>query len=66
MSFRELAIILVVAIAVPALLLIRLVPMFTVEKSDAGSVARAFGRSQIWFYGGAGLALSIILLLKFC
>ena len=66
MSLRELAIILVIAVAVPALLLIRLVPMFSVEKTDAASVARSFGRSQLWFYGAAGLALSIILLLKFC
>lgn len=66
MSLRELAIILLIAIAVPALLLIRLVPIFKVEKTDAASVARVFGRSQVWFYGGAGLALSIILLLKFC
>jgi hypothetical protein len=65
-TLRELAIIVVFAIAVPALLLVRLVPIAKVPESDERRMAVAFGRSQIWFYGGAGLAGFIILLLKFC
>jgi hypothetical protein len=66
MAQREIVIIVVVAIAVPALLLIRLVPIARASETGGQRVSRALGRSQILFYGGAALAAVIVLLLKFC
>jgi hypothetical protein len=66
MDQREFAIIIVVAIAVPALLLIRLVPIARASETGGRGVSRALGRSQISFYGGVAFAAVIVLLLKFC
>jgi len=66
MALREVAIILIIALGVPALLLIRLVPIAKASETDAKGLSRAFGRSQAWFYGGFVVLAVAVLLLMFC
>jgi hypothetical protein len=66
MSVRDIATIVIVALAIPALLLVRLVPVVKVDPTEGVEVSRAAARGQAWFYGGAISVALILLLLRVC
>ncbi len=66
MSFRDIAVIVLIALAIPVFLLIRLVPTAKVDTPDSVEVSRSFGRSQVWFWGGVISLAVVVWLLKTC